>query len=84
MANRQFKIDRIARGKITDNAVDKEIDGIVKQVENKFNGVLGKLNAYDIRNFTELRTIDFDTATLGDLGNFVATMVKDLKEILGN
>lgn len=80
---KQFTISRVARGKL-DKDVDKELDNITKQVENKFNGMLNKLNAYDIRNSSELRKLDLDTATIGQLGNIQATFIKDLKEILSN
>lgn len=82
MAQKAFKIDRISRGKIQDNAVDKEIDGIVKQVENKFNGLLNKLESFEVRNYTELKKIDLNTATLDDCMNFIGTWLKEIKEIL--
>lgn len=69
------------RGKV-EKDLDREFDNIVEQVESKFNGILGKLNSYTIKNATDSRTIDLDSATLSDLGNFVATFIKDLKEIL--
>ena len=80
---KQYSITRIARGKVETN-VDKEFDNVTKQVEDKFNGMLNKLNAFDIRNITEKRTADLDsrTITLLDSLNLFATLVKDLKDIL--
>jgi hypothetical protein len=79
--SKQLTLARIARGKL-DKDVDKEFDNVTKQVEDKFNGILNKLNAYDIRNSSELRKIDLNTATLGESMNVLASIVKDLKEIL--
>lgn len=78
---KQLMISRIARGKL-DKDVDKEFDNITKQVETKLNGILNKLNVYDIRNSSELRSIDLNTATLGESLNVLASIIKDLKEIL--
>jgi hypothetical protein len=81
MGNKPFNIVRDARGKI-DKTIDKEFDNVTKQVEDKFNGMLNKLNAYDVRNVSELRKIDLDTATLGECMNFIGTWLKDMKDIL--
>lgn len=78
---KNFSIVRVARGKVETN-VDKEFDEVTKQVEDTFNKLLNKLNTYDIRNAAELRKIDLDTATLGEMLNVVSTIIKDLKEIL--
>jgi len=82
MATKGLNITRNARGKLTDNAADKEFDNLTKQIEDKFNGILNKLNSFDIRNTTELRKIDLETATMAQIVNNFSTLIKDLKEIL--
>lgn len=89
---KQFIIVRDARGKITDNATDKEFDNVSKQLETKFNGILDKLNSFDLRGTSELRKIDItpsedplDTeATLSEIVNLFSTLVEDLKKYLSN
>jgi predicted component of viral defense system (DUF524 family) len=78
---KKFNIVRDARGKIADTNVDKELDNVAKQIEDKFNGILNKLNAFNIQGTEELRSIN-TTSPMGDIVNTLSTFVKDLKEIL--
>ena len=81
MGNKKFNIVRDARGKIADTNVDKELDNVSKQIEDKFNGILNKLNAFNIQSTEEKRSMT-TTSPMGDIVNVFATFIKDLREIL--
>lgn len=74
-----MEIKRIARGKF-DPKLDKELDHVVKQTQEAFN----KLNTgqeYFIKNITEVRELDPDTATLAQIVNALGTLLNDLQTI---
>lgn len=37
------------------------------------------VSAYTVTNYTKTRTLDASTATAGDIANFLATLIADLK-----
>lgn len=77
---KQYQIVRLYRGKLDKN-IDKEFDEVITQIEDKFNGILDKLNTYETKNIDELRSINMETITLNELTNLVGTLINDLKEI---
>lgn len=74
----ELGITRIARGKLKDDDLEKELDNICKQVETKFLKV-GEKN-YTFKNYTPLRAIDVNTATLGQVANMLCTILSDLEK----
>jgi len=79
---RNYTLTRVARGKLQDKEADKDIDNLVSQLEKDFGGILNKLDSFQFRNTTDLRSVDANTATLGEIVNVFATFIKDFKEIL--
>lgn len=44
-----------------------------------FDDAITVVDSYSVANYTELRTIDGTSGTLGDVRNFLCTLINDLK-----
>jgi len=74
----ELGITRIARGKLKDDDLEKELDNICKQVETKFLKVGDK--SYTFKNYTPKRDLD-STSTATDVRNVLCTLINDLQAI---
>lgn len=58
----------------------RTFSNILDDFQRQLNKVSGRVGTYDVSNFVETRSLDMGTATVTDIGNFLATLVSDLQK----
>ena len=57
----------------------QDFDYILETIEHRLTDLERSVNTYSVTGTATLRTLNVGTATLADVGNFLATLVADLK-----
>ncbi len=53
---------------------------IIRDIESRFRALEAAVSTYTVSNFTPTRTLDMGTAGAAEIGNFLATLVSDMKK----
>jgi hypothetical protein len=65
----------------TSNPFDKFVLAAFREIEQASHAerFIDVVSGYTVTNYTKTRTLDASTATAGDIANFLATLIADLK-----
>lgn len=69
----------MAAPKVPPKYDQRTFTNILGDMQGQIDKVSARIGTYTVQNFTETRTLDMATATSTEIGNFLATLVSDLK-----
>ncbi len=58
----------------------RQMRQIVRDIEKRFLALEAAVSTYTVSNFTPTRTLNMATAGAPEIGNFLATLVSDMKK----